>query len=182
MHRRDWEETCALLRARDLLSDDLGFLGPSSPRLPDRMPSPDDDDPAGITIYKSGFEPGFDLSNLTLPRTFISRSHIESTSFANTNLSESWCCWNTFTDVDFSDADLSRSDLRCSEFENVCFARANLSGADLRGSYFKGCDFTGANLEGALLMPGQPQALGLAGEQLSRVVVTDDPGPEPGGG
>jgi BTB/POZ domain-containing protein KCTD9 len=182
VHRRNWEETCALLRERGLLSDDLGFLGPLNPRLPDRMPSPDDDDSIGIAIYKGGFAPGYDLSNLTLPRTFVSRSRIENVSFSNTDLSESWLCWNNFEHVDFSNADLSRSDLRCSEFERVSFANANLSRADLRGSYFEGCDFADAKVEGALLMPGQPEALGLTVEQLRQVVVTDDSGPDPGGG
>jgi uncharacterized protein YjbI with pentapeptide repeats len=181
MKRLDWNDTCALLRERGLLSDDLGFLGPLNPVLRKQMPSSDDEE-EGISLYKGGFAPGEDLSNLTLPRTFISRSRLEQLSLANTDLSESWCCWNHFENVDFSDTDLSRSDLRCSEFENVCFARANLSGADLRGSYFKGCDFSGANFEGALLMPGQPEALGLTGEQLRQAVVTDDPGPDPGGG
>jgi uncharacterized protein YjbI with pentapeptide repeats len=147
------------------------------------MPSPDNDEAAdGIALYKGGFAPGEDLSNLALPRTFISRCHIEDLSFVNTDLSESWFCWNDFTRVDFSDADLSRADLRCSIFEDVSFERANLSGADLRGSNFARCKFSGANFDRAFLMPGEPEALGLTAEQQKQAIVTDDPGPDPGGG
>lgn len=180
--RRTWEETCALLRVRGYLGEEPFFMGPSYPRMPDRSPHPHDDDLAGIHLYKGGFAPHEDLSGLTLPRTFVGRSHVEQASFANTNLSESWLCWNNFTDVDFSLADLSRCDMRASEFERVSFVGADLSGADLRGSYFSQCDFTDARMNGAALARKQVSALTLSEVQQMAIGWTEDDGPEPDGG
>ncbi|MBC7768619.1 MAG: pentapeptide repeat-containing protein [Phycisphaerales bacterium] len=157
-------------------------MGPAEPKIPDRMPHPSDDGLEGLYLYKAGLEPGTDFSNLELPRMFIGRSRIEGASFQNTNLFESWFCWNNFIDTDFTDADLQGCDLRASEFERVPFRRANLSGADLRRSFFENCDFEGARMVGARLARRQAGGLRLSASQMAEVSWSEEDGPEPDGG
>ena len=127
--RRSYADSCAYLLAEGWIED--------LPPLLDRRPRHDDDRP-GLSFFRTLVERA-DLSNLTLPRTFIGRSEVRAVSFRNTDLSESTLCWNDFVDVDFRDADLRE--------------------ADLRGADFERCDVTGANLAGALLSPDTPLVL-----------------------
>jgi BTB/POZ domain-containing protein KCTD9 len=151
-NRKTYEESCELLQK-------LGYLEQGKiPPVPDRRPQYDDQEPLGVSFFRTAVTQG-DLENLTLPRTFFGRSAVGPVSFKNTDLSESSLCWNDFNEVDFTDADLPRSDLRASIFENVVFVRANLSGADMRHSNFLACDFTDADLRGVKLTVKRASAL-----------------------
>ncbi len=123
------------------------------PFVPPRMPSYDDEEPLGLSYYKSGLH-GADRSGLTLPRTFFGRSGFDRVRFTDCDLSESRMCWNDFERCDFSGANLSRCDMRASVFTGCSFVGAVLRGADFRRSYFKGCDFAGADLTGAVAEGG----------------------------
>lgn len=145
--RRSYADSCAYLLAE-------GWIEQLPPLL-DRRPRHDDDRP-GLSFFRTRVADA-DLSNLTLPRTFIGRSEVSGVSFRNTDLSESTLCWSDFVDVDFRTADLR--------------------GADLRGADFVRCDFTGANLAGALVSPDAE--LDLDDAQDATIAWSDD---EPEGG
>jgi BTB/POZ domain-containing protein KCTD9 len=154
------------------------------PFVPARMPRPHDEAPLGFSYFRSGLEDA-DLSSVTLPRTFFGRSELERVNFRNTDLSQSWMCWNDFIDCDFTRADLSRCKM-ASVFTRCQFIGADLSRADLRRGSFEGCDFTGANMKGAKgdeiygdefeLIPR------LSEKQRKSMKWSEDPGPEPDGG
>ncbi|MBX3442227.1 MAG: pentapeptide repeat-containing protein [Planctomyces sp.] len=162
------------------------------PPLPDRRPQYDDEEPLGVTFFRTFVgEDGdegdaqagsCDLVRLKLPRTYFGKSGIQGVSFQNTDLSESTLCWNDFADVNFTDADLSGGDLRASLFENVRFARANLRNADLRRSSFVNCDFTDADMQGVRLTPAQAEDLRFSESQRQAIDWQDDDGEEPPGG
>src|SRR5262245_46117521 len=96
---------------------ELGMLGSEErPRIPDHIPQPEDDEPLGLSFFRTFVGEGADLSNLTIPRTFFGRSEISNASFRNTDLSESNLRWNDFLDVDFADATLRGADLRASTY------------------------------------------------------------------
>jgi hypothetical protein len=154
------------------------------PLIPDRMPSADDDEPFPFGYFRSGLDDA-DRSHLTMPRTFFGRSLFERVSFADTDLSESFMCWNDFEDCDFTGADLSGCDMRASHFRRCTFDRAVLRGADLRRSSFEECTFVGAEMAGAVV--DQARTLGrlsdkLSEGQLATLNYTQEPGPEPLGG
>ena len=128
--RLSYEESCRLLHR-------LGCLDEPVPPLPARRPRHDDEEPLGVSFFRT-FLGEVDLENLTLPRTFFGRSEVGPMSFRNTDLSESTLCWCDLNGVDFTDCDLSESDLRASRFNNVKFARAALRNADLRHSTLRG--------------------------------------------
>lgn len=172
--RLTYEQSCARLRQLELIDP-----GPAPP-MPNRMPRYDDEE-LGVSFFR-WVQEDTDLSNLTLPRTYISSSSFERVSFANTDLSESNLCWNDFIDVDFDGADLSRSDLRASNYTRVKFARADLRRCDLRRSSFRDCVLEGARLEGAILTRHQAEELGLSAAQRGAVAWTGDEGEEPEGG
>lgn len=120
--RLSFEASVARLR-------ELGLVGADETvALPDRMPRHDDEEPLGVSIFRTGVS-DVDLSGLTLPRTYVGRSEIARAAFRNTDLSESNLCWNDFIEVDFSDASLAKADLRASLFETCRFDRADLTGA-----------------------------------------------------
>src|SRR5262249_7654861 len=59
-----------------------------------------------ISFFRTGWK-DTDLSNLTLPRRYINRSSFEGVSFVNSDLNQSFMCWNDFIKCDFTDADLT---------------------------------------------------------------------------
>ena len=152
------------------------------PPMPDHVPRLDDPEPLGVSFFRTSVGEGYDLGNLTLPRTFFGRSEIDDASFKNTDLTESNLCWNNFTDVDFTDAVLARSDLRASLFNRVRFVRADLRGADLRRSSFDDCLFDDALMSGVVLTREQGRGLKLSEQQRAAIRWCDDDGPEPEGG
>jgi uncharacterized protein YjbI with pentapeptide repeats len=151
-----------------------------APPIPKRKPRRDDDEPRGVSFFRTRV--GDDLRGLTLPRTFFGRSEIKGASFHGTDLRESNLCWNDFVDVDFSQTVLSNSDLRASLFERVSFAEADLGCADLRRSTFADCTFDRASMKGTILTRRQGETLSLSASQLSEINWADDEGDEPDGG
>ena len=147
------------------------------PLVPDAMPS--HNDPAGrigFSYFKYRLEDA-DNGDLTLPRTFFGRSYFARVRFANTDLTESRMCWNTFDDCDFSRADLSGCDMRASIFRRCRFVGAVLRRADLRRATFEDCDFTGAELAGAVVEDADFDGCVhdfLSDEQQVALALTDD--------
>lgn len=74
---------------------------------------------------------------------------MNSISFANTDLSGSFICWNDILHCNFTKCDFSNADMRANLFEDVSFENANLTNADLRHSWFENCTFAGAKMAGA---------------------------------
>jgi uncharacterized protein YjbI with pentapeptide repeats len=173
--RLSYEESCKRLQPKFI--DEGSF-----PPMPQRRPQANDEEPHGVSFFRTFVGEGEDLSNLTLPRTFFGRSEIDDASFKNTDLSESNLCWNDFTDVDFTDATLTGADLRASNYCRVNFTSADLTNADLRGSWFKDCNFDGTRMIGATLTRDQITKLNLSDRQRAEISWTDDTGPEPAGG
>lgn len=174
--RLDYEASCRRLQQ-------LGLIDPGPiPPKPDRMPRYDDDEPLGVSFFRTIVGDGADLSNLTLPRTFFGRSEISNVHFRNSELTESSLCWNDFIDVDFTDAVLVCSDLRASIYIRVNFTRADLSDCDLRLSNFDDCRFMDARMAGAVLTRQQGRSLPLSSKQRASISWAGEDGPEPGGG
>src|SRR5258708_4060040 len=92
---------------------ELGFLGADEhPAMRDCVPQPEDDEPLGLSFFRTFIGEGANLTNFSIPRTFFGRSEITNASFCNTDLTESNLRWNDFIDVDFTDGTLARADLR----------------------------------------------------------------------
>ncbi len=179
--RKSLEDTWQHLEAE---GDEMPRHPDGRPVVRDQMPNYDDDEPLGLSYYKSGLEDA-DRSRLTMPRTYFGRSGFVRVQFSGTDLSESRMCWNDFEGCDFSGADLFGCDMRASKFERCRFAGASLRGADLRRSSFKDCDFTDADLTGAVAE--DEDAIGcvqdwLSDEQQAVMAWSEDKGPEPPGG
>jgi hypothetical protein len=177
--RLSYEESCQRLK----FVDDNGVILP----MPGHMPRSDDTGPLGVSFFKMFVGPDYgggdwDLSNLTLTRTFFGRSEVNSVLFKNTDLTESNLCWNDFINVDFTDAVLAQSDLRASVFTCVRFVRTDLRGVDMRHSSFENCDFDDALLMGAVLTAEQGSKMTLSDQQCEQIAWTDEQGPEPIGG
>ena len=173
--RHTYQGSCEILQ-------ELGYLEKGTiPPIPDHRPQYDDDEPLGVSFFRTFVGEG-GLENLTLPRTSFAKSEVGPVSFKNTDLSESTLCWNDFNGVDFTDADLSRSDLRSSIFASSVFVRANLQDTDLRRSSFEDCDFTGADMRGAKLTFEQGHDLPLSEEQRREMDWQESDGEEPPGG
>jgi uncharacterized protein YjbI with pentapeptide repeats len=173
--RKTYRDSCLLLQKIGQIEQ--GAL----PKIPDHRPNYDDPEPLGVSFFRTLLE-NEKLANLTLPRTFFSRSEIRKVSFENTDLAESTLCWNDFIEVNFSKATLTKSDLRAAIFVKVRFNQADLRGTDLRRSSFEACSFVGADLSGAAATRKQQASLNLSERQLAQVSWTDDDGEEPGGG
>ncbi len=150
------------------------------PPLPERPPNYFDE-VLGLSFFRTYVEDG-KMENLTIPRTYFSRSEVRRTSFAGTDLTESVANWNDFEEVDFSRADLTRFDLRASVFRRVRFESAILYDADLRWCHFEECIFEGANLAGARITRETGLGLGLSMVQLEQVDWQEEDGEEPDGG
>jgi uncharacterized protein YjbI with pentapeptide repeats len=160
----------------------LGFLEPDAePPMPDHVPQPEDEEPLGLSFFRTFVGEGANLSNLSIPRTIFGRSEISNASFHNTDLAESNLRWNDFTDVDFSEATLARADFRASIYTRVNFARADLRGADMRRADFGDCVIDGALMDGAVLTRQQGPRLGLSSAQNAVIALCDADGPEPSG-
>ena len=170
--RLSYEDSCERLKPQYISE---------TPPMPDRMPGFDEDS-TGLAFFRTFVGEGDEFDNLTLPRTFFGRSEINDASFRNTDLSESYLCWNDFVDVDFTGADLSGADLRGSIYTRVRFCACSLKGADLRHSSFEDCDFQGADLSGAILSRAQKPSLALSPEQIAVIDWRWRSGPEPAGG
>src|SRR6267378_5141446 len=123
--RLSYEESCRRLQ-KDYLGE--GVIPP----LPDHLPRSGDEEPLGVSFFRTFIGEGDDLSNLFLPHTFFGRSEVNDATFRNTDFTESNLCWNDFVDVDFTDATLADSDIRASLFQRVRFVRTDLRCADLR--------------------------------------------------
>jgi BTB/POZ domain-containing protein KCTD9 len=186
--RLSYEESCRLLQR--LGYPDAGAEGVIPP-IPDHPPQCDDQAPLGVSFFRTFVGQDIeededvshrDLENLSLPRTFFGRSHIQHVSFKNTDLSESTLCWNDFTEVNFTDADLSGCDLRASDFSEINFVRANLRNADLRRSTFEECDFTDADMRGAKLTREQGEQIHVSDQQKKVIDWQVSDGDEPPGG
>jgi len=173
--RLSYEDSCRRLQ-KDYLGE--GVIPP----LPDHLPGPDDDEPLGVSFFRTFVGEGDDLSNLFLPHTFFGRSEINNALFRNTDFTESNLCWNDFIDVDFTDAVLAGSDMRASIFQRVRFVGSDLRRADLRRSTFEGCTFEGALMEGAFVARSQRGMMALSAGQTEGVLWSDDEGDEPAGG
>jgi hypothetical protein len=180
--RRPIEETWPHLERQEL---EMPRTPKGEPFVKSRMPHPGDEGPLGFYYYKHHVEDA-DLANLTLPRTFFGRSGLYRVRFRNTDLSQSWMCWNDFIDCDFSGAELSDCQMRASIFSHCRFVGANLCQADMRRSSFKGCDFTHARMNGAKAHHPQREEYRLwrrlSEPQQKAVQWSEDPGPEPDGG
>jgi uncharacterized protein YjbI with pentapeptide repeats len=142
-----------------------------------------EEDPVDIMFFRSGYRDAV-LADLTLPRRHINRSDFQRVSFRNTDLNQSFMCWNDFIDCDFTDADLTCCDMRASIFRNCSFVRCKLVGADLRRSTFENCDFTGADVTGAKKAWDQDidNLDHVADEETTLMDVREDDGPQPKGG
>jgi BTB/POZ domain-containing protein KCTD9 len=161
----------------------MGLIGPEDNLvIPKRMPQYDDDAIDGFSIFRMGLEGTVDLSNLTLPRTYIGRSELNGVSFRNSDINESNMCWNDFISSDFEFAKLDSSDMRATNFSNCNFTHCSLKQADLRHSSFSDCRFVNANLNGAIITKSQLTELGLTKEQMISIDLRADAGPEPEGG
>jgi BTB/POZ domain-containing protein KCTD9 len=174
MARLDYEESIAELKRRGFLGDD------DRPSIPRNIPSPLDEDPHGVSFFRTHVEG--DLSGLSIPRTFVCRSEVRDCRFVGTDLSESFLCWNDFIDVDFSSAVLRGADLRSSIYTRACFVGADLSRADLRRIAFEDCDFTGALLVAAKVSRSQTKGLKISSEQKKQIELSWFSGEEPPGG
>jgi len=162
---------------------ELGFLGADErPPMPDHVPQPEDEEPLGLSFFRTFIGEGADLSNLSMPRTFFGRSEVSNASFRNTDLSESNLRWNNFIGVDFTEATLARADLRASTYTRVNFTGTDFRGADLRRADFEKCFFDGAVMDGAVLTRKQGSRLALSGVQRAAIDWRDGDGPEPSGG
>ena len=162
---------------------ELGFLGADDkPPMPDHIPQPEDEEPLGLSFFRTFVGEGADLSNLSIPRTFFGRSEISNASFRNTDLTESNLRWNDFIDVDFTEATLARADFRASIYTRVNFTRADLRGADMRRADFEDCVLDGAAMDGTVLTRKQESRLSLSSVQKTAIAWCDADGPEPSGG
>jgi uncharacterized protein YjbI with pentapeptide repeats len=150
--------------------------------MPDHLPRADDEEPLGVSFFRTFVGEGDDLSNLYLPHTFFGRSEINHPAFRNTDFTKSNLCWNDFIDVDFSDAVLAGSDMRASLFQRVKFIKTDLRNTDLRRSTFENCIFEDALMKGAIATHDQKRMLGLGESQMADVAWCDDEGDEPDGG
>jgi hypothetical protein len=140
-----------------------------------------DDEVLGVSFFRTLVE-GSKFDNLTLPRTYFSRSEIRQSSFVDADLHESVANWNDVEDVDFSRADLSRFDFRGCDLQGVNFDDAVLVDADLRCCGFRNCSFVGADLTRTKITREAGALLPLSAEQRSQIDWQETDGPDPDGG
>jgi BTB/POZ domain-containing protein KCTD9 len=172
--RLSYQNSCSFMQRE-------GWLGAGEiPPLPEKPPRYDDEI-LGVEFFRTCVE-NARLENLTIPRTYFSRSEIRNSSFAGSDLSESVANWNDFNDVNFSYTDLSRFDFRGCSLVQVRFQGADLRNADLRRCDFEHCDFMAADLTGTKLTREAGESLILSDQQRQGVDWQDEDGPDPDGG
>jgi uncharacterized protein YjbI with pentapeptide repeats len=172
--RLNYEESCRFLQTEGWLK--VGDIPP----LPARPPRYDDEI-LGVEFFRTWVGDA-KLENLTLPRTYFSRTEIKTCSFAGCDLSESVANWNDFVDVNFSAADLSRFDFRGCNLTQINFGNSILRCADLRCCSFEGCDFTGADLINAKITKEVGASIDLTPAQRETIDWQDSDGADPDGG
>jgi hypothetical protein len=153
--------------------DDVG-----RPMLPSKPPGDPESEEDDLSFFRTRVD-SEEFSSLTMPRTFFARTEIHYTRFRDTDLSQSFMCWNDWLDCDFTAADLSSANLKAARYLYCTFAGANLNGADLRMADFIGCDFTGAQMQRARLTRKQAKSLALTAEQRKVIAWQSREGPEP---
>ena len=175
--RLNYEQSCRSLQQQKWLEQ--GDLPP----MPAKPPAYDDE-VLGVEFFRTCLDgkDGAEFQNLTLPRTYFSRSDIIGISFINSDLSESVANWNDFKDNDFSSADLSRLDFRGCQIIGTKFVGTLLIDADLRCCSFEDCDFTNADMTRTRLTRETGASLQLSDSQKAVIDWHDDDGEEPGGG
>ena len=172
--RLSYQDSCKFMQRE-------GWLGEGDiPPLPQQPPRYDDEI-LGVEFFRTYVE-NARLENLTIPRTYFSRTEIRGSSFAGSDLSESVANWNDFKDVDFSFTDLSGFDFRGCNLVQVRFQGANLRNADLRCCGFEDCDFSAADLTGAKFTKEAGADMNLSGLQRQTIDWHDEDGPDPDGG
>lgn len=150
------------------------------PALPERVPRHDDEF-YGVRFFRTWVDQAH-FENLTIPRTYVSRSEISDTSLKGSDLSESSMSYNDFNRVKFNSALLRNADLRASVFKDSSFDNADLSGADLRHAQFESCTFKGATMTGVRMTREAAKSLALSDEQRTSIDWQGSEGEEPEGG
>jgi BTB/POZ domain-containing protein KCTD9 len=176
MPRLNFPDSIERLRLAGLIAPEDNFV------IPKRMPQYDDEAIDGFSIFRMGLDETADLSNLTLPRTYIGRSELNGVSFRNSDINESNMCWNDFILSNFEFAVLDSSDSRATNFSNCNFRHCSLRQTDLRHSTFSNCSFVNTDFSGAIVTELQLVEMGLTKEQISTIDLRADAGPEPDGG
>lgn len=172
--RLKYEDSINFLKQDGWLSEE------DRPSIPMHSPRYDDEI-LGLSFFRALVKDA-KMENLTIPRTYFSRTAIEQTSFAGSDLTESVANWNDFEDVDFTGADLTRFDFRACLLRRVRFDEANLQDADLRCCSFEDCSFAGANLTDSKITRNSGASIILSDLQKSQISWQEDDGPEPDGG
>lgn len=171
-----------------ILKERADVVGIALPEVT-RVPRPDDD-PFGPSIFRMGLV-DVDLSGLSLPGLYVSRSQLERVRFVEAELRLAAFNWDDILDCDFTGADLRKAELRCSRFLRCRFDGVLFQEADLRGSEFESCTFAGSRFDGALLQRGGPlgwlgigrrqEVLPLSAQQRGAARWSDDAPEAPGG-
>jgi hypothetical protein len=178
LSRRDLKETWAALKKQSGVG--APPIRKREPWLPDHHAGIDrKGEPTDIMFFRTVWEET-DFSAMTMPRRYMNRSTFRQVSFVNTDLNQSFMCWNDFIECDFTDADLTCADMRASLFQGCKFVRCRLIGADLRRSGFEDCDFTDADLTGAVV--DTDSDIEVSEPQSLQIDWRSDEGPEPKGG
>lgn len=160
--RKDFFETFTFLEKIGLLSKC------STPSIPETIPKCNDDNSYGINIFRQ-FIDNVEFENLSMNRTFLSKSEVTNSSFSFSDLSESYLCYNDFINIDFSKANISNSLFRNSIFKNVNFNNANLMNADFKEAQFEDCTFDDAEMTGAIISSTLRKSLILTIEQQKQI-------------
>lgn len=187
-HRLSYKESCQRLMKADWM--DVCVFSPEvwdglvDPPVRASRPLPSDLYYDGIEIFKTYIsgKDRFPLENMTLPRTFINRSEVSDLSFANTDLAESFFCWNDFLEVNFSNACLRSVDFRSCDLDGVNFSYADLRDADFRQSAFHGCCFLNANMKGTKFLRRDLNWDVFSRKQIAEIIWCEDDGEVAPGG
>jgi uncharacterized protein YjbI with pentapeptide repeats len=173
---KNYEESIEQLRSQGIVSPEEQLV------IPERMPQYDDEEITGLSFFKTLIEEDIDLSNLSIPRTFINRSVCKNVSFENTDAHDSNFSWNDFTDVNFSGGIFDTSDFRSSNYKNCNFTLSSLVEVDMRHANFESCNFDKATINKTILSKRQLSSMHLSQEQTDSIDLREDDGPEPNGG
>lgn len=172
--RRSYEESYRFLQQEGWKAEG------EVPPIPDHPPRYDDET-LGLEFFRTWVKEA-KMENLTMPRTYFSRTTVSKTSFSGSDLTESVANWNDFEDVDFSYANLTRFDFRGCAIRRTNFRNALLKDADLRHCSFEDCTFDEADLTGAQITIAVGDSLALSRTQKEQISWQREDGPEPDGG